>query len=245
MSDWASDDDCKPTSFDEMAIYPEAKEILQHFLTSGNIPHIIFHGDTGTGKTTAANILARIIMPNFGERNEFDCTGIISQTVMDKWLVQLVGKTGALTRFMTGLENECFLFDEFHLIDGKVQMKLNKPLEGKAKDTPCFFCVNDLEQVEKPIRSRCTIIPFDVCSIHPTKNELVMNTHHSWSEKEWKEELRRVGRIATTKKGYEVDSAIEDKVLAKNLCCVDARTYVRNIGIQYEMYGVNAKPKGK
>jgi DNA polymerase III delta prime subunit len=98
MSDWANDDDCKPTSFDEMAIYPEAKEILQHFLTSGNIPHIIFHGDTGTGKTTAANILARTIMPDFGEKNEFDCSGIISPSVMDKWLVQLVGKTGALTR---------------------------------------------------------------------------------------------------------------------------------------------------
>jgi hypothetical protein len=105
--------------------------------------------------------------------------------------------------------------------------------------------VNDLEQVEKPIRSRCTLIPFDVCSIHPKKDTLVMNTHHSWSEKEWKEELRRVGQIATKKKGYEVDSAIEDKVLAKNLCCVDARTYVRNMGIQYEMYGVTAKRKEK
>ena len=146
---------------------------------------------------------------------------------------RLVGAKGSLTSFFSSPDPECFIFDEFHNIDNKIQTMLNIPLETTASSTPCFFCVNDIEKVAEPIKSRCTLIPFDVCSI--SKNVLKMNTHHSWSETEWKEELRRVGQIATKKKGYEVDSAIEDKVLDKNVCCVDIRTYIRNLGQSYEM----------
>jgi len=246
MSNWASDVDCNPSSLDDMAIYPEAKKLLEFFYASSDVPHIIFHGDTGTGKTTAANLLARKIKPSFSVGNVFDCGGNIGKKEMSEWVVQLVGAKGSLTSFFSSPDPECYIFDEFHNIDSKIQTMLNIPLETTASSIPCFFCVNDIEKVAEPIRSRCTLIPFDVCSIHPTiKDTLVMNTHHSWSEKEWKEELRRVGRIATKKKGYEVDSALEDKVLSKSVCCVDIRTYIRNLGQSYDMRSFYEKPKEK
>ena len=68
-----------------------------------------------------------------------------------------------------------------------------------------------------------------------------MKTHHDWSEKDWKDELRRVGRIATKKQGYDIDEDIEDWVLAKNIYCVDIRTYIRKIGHKYEMSKFYAK----
>jgi len=239
MSDWASDEDCNPSSLDDMAIYPEAKELLEFFYASGDVPHIIFHGDTGTGKTTAATLLARNIKPDFTDANVFDCGGGKGKKEMDDWVLQLVGAKGGLTRFFSDAEPECFIFDEFHNITERVQTTLNKPLETSARNTPCFFLVNDLDKVAVPIKDRCTLIPFDVCSVRSVnkkiENELVMLSHHSWSEKEWKEELRRVGQIATKKKGYEVDSEIEDKVLTNNLACVSIRTYIRKLGQSYDM----------
>ena len=245
MSNWASDEDCNPSSFDEMAIYPEAKELLEFFYASGDVPHIIFHGDTGTGKTTAANLLARKLKPTFADANVFDCGGGKGKKDMDEWVVQLVGAKGGLTKFFSSPDPECFIFDEFHNINEKVQTTLNKPLETIARNTPCFFLVNNLDEVAPPIKDRCTLIPFDVCSVSPNDGKLKMFPHHSWSEKDWKNELRRVGRIATRKKGYDVVSSIEDKVLATNLACVSVRTYIRKLGQSYDMRNFYEKTEEK
>ena len=241
MSSWSSDDICNPSSLDEMAIYPEAKRLLDYFFASGDIPHIIFHGDVGTGKTTAATLLAQRIKPDFTINNVFDCGGNITNKEMDAWKVQLVGSKGGLSQFFSDPPPECFIFDEFHGVHKKIQTDLNIALENAARNSPCFFCVNDLDSVAPPIKDRCTIIPFDVAAMHPKKDELVMFSHHSWSASDWKEELRRVGRIATKKKGFDINESLEDKVLAKNLCCVSTRTYIRKLGQEYDMDKFYAK----
>ena len=64
-----------PTNFDDMALYPELREFLSHYYESGDIPHVVFHGDTGTGKSTSAFILAQRVKPDFSQLNVFDCAG--------------------------------------------------------------------------------------------------------------------------------------------------------------------------
>jgi DNA polymerase III delta prime subunit len=112
-------------------------------------------------------------------------------------------------------------------------------LETTARNSPCFFCVNKLESVAEPIVSRCKNFGFDVAALKDDK--LVMLEHHGMTENDWKDELRRVGRIVAKKAGYKIDEKIEDKTLSNNIYCVDARMYINEIGEQYDMKSFYSK----
>jgi replication factor C subunit 3/5 len=229
-----------PNNFDEMALYPELRKLLTYYYDSGNIPHVILHGDTGTGKSTTAFILAQRVKPDFTQANVFDCGGDKKATHVKEYAEQLAYSKGGLTAFFSSPEPQCFIFDEFHNIEKKHQTMLNIVLETSAADTPCFFCVNDINKVAPPIQSRCRKLNFDVAAIIDDK--LVMRKAVGWSANEWKDELRRVGRIANKKAGVDIDEKIEDSVLSIDMSCVDARTYFINLSEAYEQKVFYDKP---
>jgi DNA polymerase III delta prime subunit len=221
-----------PSNFDEMALYPELRELLIYYYDSRDIPHVILHGDTGTGKSTTAFILAQRVKPTFTQANVFDCAGEKKASHVKQYAEQLAHSKGGLSAFFSSPEPECFIFDEFHNIDIKHQTMLNIVLETSAADTPCFFCINDIDTIAEPIKSRCRILRFDVAAI--INDKLVMREGMGWSATEWKNELRRVGRIATKKVGVDIDEKIEDKVLSTDRFCVDVRKFFFNLGEAYE-----------
>jgi len=235
-----------PTNFDDMALYPELREFLFYYYESGNIPHVIFYGDTGTGKSTSAFILAQVIKPDFSQLNVFDCGGEKSAKSVEGYITSLKGATGALTRFMDNTHQKrppyVFIFDEFHNIDKKHQTMLNLVLENEAANIPCLFCVNKINMVADPIQSRARKLCFDVASI--SNDKLVMRDV-GMTANEWKDELRRVGRIITKKIGYDIDEKLEDMVLSSDINCVDARSFIFSLGERYEMKMFRAKSKEK
>ena len=67
--DWQSSPKTKPNSISEMALPSNVKEILLHCEKKGNFRHMIMAGSYGTGKTTSARILARLIDEHFVEHD--------------------------------------------------------------------------------------------------------------------------------------------------------------------------------
>lgn len=238
MSGWEVD--FSPTNFDDMALYPELRELLQYYYDSRKIPHIILYGDTGTGKSTSAFILAQRLVPDFTHRNVFDCGGDKGVNEVKGYAEILRNSKGGLTKFMDPDKEYCFIFDEWHNINLKHQTKLNIALETYAADTPCFFCVNDIRSVADPIVSRCRVLNFDVSQI--LNDKLVMREGTGWNETEWKNELQRVGRIVCKKAGVDIDEKIEDEVLSNDHACVDARKFISNLGEAYDRKMFYAKP---
>ena len=55
----------RPTKFGDMALYPELRTWLEMYEATGEFDHLLFYGDVGTGKTTAAYILANAVMDDF------------------------------------------------------------------------------------------------------------------------------------------------------------------------------------
>jgi len=229
-----------PQNFNEMALYPELREQLNYYYESGNIPHVILHGDTGTGKSTTAMILARKIKPEFSHHNVYDCGGDKGVADIKNYIVHLKGANSGLQRFFADGSSSTFIFDEFHNISKKHQTMFNIVLETHVANIPVFFCVNDIEKVADPIVSRCRLLRFDVAVI--LNDKLVMRDV-GMTANEWKEELRRVGRIITKDLNYDVDEKLENDVLSNDVNCVDARKFFLSLGEKYEMKLFNANKK--
>jgi len=181
----------RPSNFEEMALYPELRERLEFYVKYGSFPHLILHGDTGTGKTTAARILTS---KNDLDVMEIDCAQDSSKSSMMAFakgttFINVFGST------------RVYILDEFHDVDAKVQKVFNKVMEDRAHKFGWIFCVNDIDSVAPPIISRCKPLRFDVVKIDNESGELHMLPYTKMKLNEWIEELGRVARLVA-KKGW-------------------------------------------
>src|SRR2546425_1388902 len=63
----------RPTTLDEIVGQDEVISRLKAYVKAGNLPHLLFAGPAGTGKTTSAIALAREL---FGENWRADLPGL-------------------------------------------------------------------------------------------------------------------------------------------------------------------------
>ncbi|MCG2881307.1 MAG: AAA family ATPase, partial [Vulcanisaeta sp.] len=49
----------RPTRIDDIIDQEEVKERIKQFIKTGNMPHLLFYGPPGVGKTTMALAIAR------------------------------------------------------------------------------------------------------------------------------------------------------------------------------------------
>src|SRR5947208_2593066 len=87
----------RPKSLDEVVGQEEIVERLQAYAKTGNLPHLLFAGPAGTGKTTCAIALARDMFgenwrQNYFELNSSDERGI--DTVREKVTITADGMEG-------------------------------------------------------------------------------------------------------------------------------------------------------
>ena len=71
----------RPTRLDDIVGQDEVVSRLKAYVRAGNLPHLLFAGPAGTGKTTSAIALARELFgeewrANFAELNSSDERGI-------------------------------------------------------------------------------------------------------------------------------------------------------------------------
>ena len=148
---------------------------------SKDIPHFFFYGTPGTGKTTAAYILASIIagddMDNVTEINASSDRGIevIKGTV-----------TRAIRNLTLNGGMRVIIMDESEGLTPDAQKAFTRPLE-QTGNTVFIFTVNDERKVHDTIRSRCACFhfkPVDARSISDRLKEILKMEGITLEEKE-------------------------------------------------------------
>lgn len=147
----------RPKTLDNMVNQKEIVERLKSFVKSRNVPHCIFAGPPGTGKTTAALCLARDLYgaayrEHIMELNASDERGInvVRETV----------KTFARVRSIGEIPFKIMVLDEADNMTSDAQQALRRTMERYTKTCRFILIANYSGKIIEPIQSRCAPFRF-------------------------------------------------------------------------------------
>lgn len=147
----------RPQKLGEVVGQEEVTTRLQSYVKTGNMPHLLFAGPAGTGKTTSAIALAREMFgegwrQNFQELNASDERGI--DVVRGKI------KEFARTAPIGGASFKVIFLDEADALTNDAQSALRRTMERFAGTARFILSCNYSSRIIEPIQSRCAVFRF-------------------------------------------------------------------------------------
>lgn len=161
----------RPRSLEAMVNQEEIVNRLKSFVKTQNVPHCIFAGPPGTGKTTAALCLAHDL---YGggyreytmELNASDERGInvVRETV----------KTFARTRSIGEVSFKMLILDEADNMTSDAQQALRRTMERYTETARFILIANYSGKIIEPIQSRCSPFRFT----YLPREDVIKRIHH-------------------------------------------------------------------
>ena len=147
----------RPKSFEEFVGQEVIVSRIKSFVENKNMPHLIFAGSPGTGKTTLALIITKSLFKenwreNFLELNSSDDRGInvVRETIKDF----------ARTRPMSNFPYKIILLDESDALTREAQHALRRTMENYSNTCRFILSCNYSSKLIDPIVSRCAVFRF-------------------------------------------------------------------------------------
>jgi len=148
----------RPKTLEEVASQTYTIESLKKFVERGTLPHMIFTGPAGTGKTSAAMSLINDLME--GEILTQDV--ILERNASDECRMQNLPEIKNFV-YHTGVNQTKYKFvvlDEADNLSKDVQSAFRRVIEMAPANVKFIFMCNYVENIIGPILSRCAIFRF-------------------------------------------------------------------------------------
>jgi len=176
----------RPQTIDELDI-SSVRESLKNIVKSGEIPHsLLFLGPKGTGKTSTARILSKILNCESKLINKpcnkcEQCVSITNGTNMDVVEMDAASNRGiddirALRDVVklspSKAKAKIYIIDEAHMLTVEASNALLKTLEEPPSHVYFILATTNPEKLIETIRSRTVAINFTKATIEETKRSL-------------------------------------------------------------------------
>jgi len=227
--DWNYDKKIQPQSIGEMSLYKDLKDKLSAVEKLKNLKHSMFIGSPGTGKTTSARILARLIDEDFYEH---DCSADNSIATL-KGLMEGMKSRNVFTLAKSKSEQRVIILDEFSDVKQDTQKVFKKFMEDFAHKCIVIICANDPNLINPAIVDRCVWYNFEV-GVNKDGRFLVLPHTGYKKNVEWENELIKSATAIEKKLGIKIPKKIVDKVLLNPRNVLSVRSFVRSLQSEYE-----------
>jgi replication factor C small subunit len=182
----------RPESLDEVIGHEKTIDRLKKYVEDKEVPHMIFAGPAGTGKTATITAFAREVFgdgwrSNLTEMNASDERGI--DDIRNKV------KTIARSSPSGEADYKIIFLDEADQLTRDAQPALRRIMEDYSDRTRFFLSCNYPEKLIDPLQSRCTIFRFGRLS---------------------DEEIRGVIKRVASKEELECDPFAIDKIIRES-----------------------------
>jgi len=147
----------RPGTLDDMVNQKEIVERLKSFVEARNIPHCIFAGPPGTGKTTAALCLAHDL---YGARYREYLMELNASDERGINVVRETVKTFARTRSIGEISFKILILDEADNMTSDAQQALRRTMERYTETARFILIANYSGKIIEPIQSRCAPFRF-------------------------------------------------------------------------------------
>jgi replication factor C small subunit len=147
----------RPKKFSEVRGQEAIVSKIQSFVSQKNLPHVLFAGPPGVGKSTLALVIARELFgehwrENFLELNSSDERGID--------VVRVKVKDFARTKAMGNVPFKIIFLDECDALTKEAQQALRRTMENYTNTCRFILAANYSSKIIDPIQSRCAVFRF-------------------------------------------------------------------------------------
>jgi replication factor C small subunit len=126
----------------------------KRFIKERQIPHLLFHGPAGSGKTSLAMILIRACA---------SASLVLNASSADRGIATIKVKVKQFASSQRRHKNRqnIILFDEADGLTPEAQMALKNTIEAYQSNCRFIFTANEFDRITEPIYSRCMLFKFD------------------------------------------------------------------------------------
>ena len=150
----------RPKKLSEYVGNEHLKEKVAGFLETGDVPHLLFFGKAGTGKTTLAKLIV----------NSIDCDHIVINASDENNVDTVRNKVKGFASSMGFKKWKIVILDEFDYMTPNAQAILRNLMETFSQHCRFILTCNYVEKVISPIRSRTQ--EFQI--VPPTKKDVAI-----------------------------------------------------------------------
>lgn len=147
----------RPSTFDDIKGQKEIVEKIRAFVETKNMPHLLFSGPAGVGKTTLSLVISKQLFGEHWRENTLELNASDERGID---VVRVKVKDFARTKAIGDVPFKIILLDESDALTRDAQQALRRTMENYTKTARFILLANYSSKILDPIQSRCAVFRF-------------------------------------------------------------------------------------